>query len=718
MAATNNDRDLLFGLLALQTGFINRDALLEAGRAWARDKAKSLAEVLVERRALSSERHALVEALVQELLKQHGGDLGKSLAVVSARAAAAPQLKDIADSGRTRSRAEPAAAAAPPPPAAGDGKTVHTEEATRGPGGPAPAADPFATLRSAAGEGQAQPGALPSIGEYEVLGELGRGGMGVVYKARQKTLKRVVALKMILGGIHAGPEELARFHAEAQAVARVQHPNIVQIYEIGTHEGGAFLALEFVDGGSLEKRLREAPLAPRPAARLLEAVARAVHAAHQQNVIHRDLKPANILLSFSALSESGARAGPGPAPLSERPLNELTPKITDFGLAKRLDEDSQQTRTGAVMGTPCYMAPEQASGRVREIVPATDVYALGAILYEMLTGRPPFRGVSAVDTLLMVRHDEPVPPRRLQPKVPRDLETICLKCLQKDPKKRYDSALALAEDLAQFQAGAPIRARPMGRAERAWRWCRRNPVPAGLLLAVTLGGAVGMGYLTWLSDALVKYSATQGAREESKMFDQVNTYYSAQVAARANGQVEVTNHYKDRPHAIPVPATFTIELGQQISADQEAGMQVRLYSDYPFPGREDRQLDEWEVNALQYLKENPTREVADFVPYGDRFVLRYATARVMQQSCLHCHNDPDSGSPRLGWKVGDVRGVLEIIRPLDGDRAAARDGLRFGFGLLGGVFGGVLLLVTLVLVLGRRRRGAASGPAGDATAPP
>jgi tRNA A-37 threonylcarbamoyl transferase component Bud32 len=550
------------------------------------------------------------------------------------------------------------------------------------------------------------------IGGYEVLGELGRGGMGVVYKARQTSLKRLVALKMVLAGVHAGAEELARFHAEAEAAAHLQHPHIVQIHEIGEHEGRPFLALEFVDGGSLADRLRDTPLAPQPAARLLETLARTIHYAHQQGVVHRDLKPANVLLAGSRAEDPGA----GEPPPSFRPApGALTPKITDFGLAKRLDEDSHQTHTGEILGTPCYMAPEQAAGWVREVGPATDVYALGAILYEMLTGRPPFKGVTPLDTVAQVLADDPVPPRRLQPKVPRDLETICLKCLQKDPKKRYHSALALADDLGLFLAGAPIRARPMGRAERAWRWCRRNPVPAGLLLAVTLGGAVGMGYLAVLSDSLVKYSAIQGAREESTMFDEANKFYSARVVDRARGAVGVTNHYREQAHAIPVPATFTIELGEQISADQKRGMQVRLYSDYPFPGREDRQLDEWEERALHHLNENPGGEVAEFVTYGDRYVLRYATPRLMQKSCLTCHNDPATGSPKTDWNVGDVRGVLEIIRPLDGDIAATHSGLGRTFWLVGGVFGGVLLLVSVVLILGNRRRG--SGPGTHSAGP-
>jgi hypothetical protein len=529
--------------------------------------------------------------------------------------------------------------------------------------------------------------------------------MGVVYLARQISLKRLVALKMVLAGVHAGPEQLARFQAEAEVAARLQHPHIVQIHEVGEHQGRPFLALELVEGHSLADLLRDKPLAPQPAARLLETLARAIHYAHERGVVHRDLKPANILL---ARGHKRPACEPGRKPPSEDACG-YEPKITDFGLAKRLDEESGQTQSGDVMGTPCYMAPEQAAGRVRDVGPAADVYALGAILYEMLTGRPPFKGATVLDTVAQVCVEEPVPPRRLRPKVPRDLETICLKCLQKDPKKRYASALTLADDLGLFLAGAPIRARRMGRAERAWRWCRRNPVPAGLLLAVTLGGAVGMAYLAMLSDSLVKYSAIQGAREESTMFEEVNAFYSAHVVDRARGAVEVTNRYREQPHAIPLPATFTLELGQQISGNAKRGMQVRLYSDYPFPGREGRRLDAWEGQALRQLREDPGGEVADFVTYDDRFVLRYATPVLMKPSCVACHNDPSTGSPKTDWQVGDVRGVREIIRPLDGDVAATRGGVGRTLWLVGGVFGGVLLLVSVVLILGNRRRGSGSG---------
>jgi serine/threonine protein kinase/Tfp pilus assembly protein PilF len=318
---------------------------------------------------------------------------------------------------------------------------------------------------------------------YEIRGELGRGGMGVVYKARQTRLKRLVALKMILAGRHAGAEQLARFRTEAQAAARLKHPNIVQVYEVGAHEGLPFLSLEFVDGDRLDRRLGGASLPPRVAAELIERLALAVHAAHQQGIVHRDLKPANILLE---------RDGDGPAGLG-------IPKITDFGLAKQSDAE-ELTATDAVLGTPSYMAPEQAAGKTRDVGPGADIYALGAILYEALTGRPPFRGATLTETLAQVRDREPLPPTRLKPQVPRDLETVCLKCLQKEPARRYASAFALAEDLRRFQNDEPILARPVGQAERLWRWCRRNPAVARLsaaLLLALVGGLLGVTLLWW-----------------------------------------------------------------------------------------------------------------------------------------------------------------------------------------------------------------------------
>jgi serine/threonine protein kinase/DNA-binding beta-propeller fold protein YncE len=335
---------------------------------------------------------------------------------------------------------------------------------------------------------------------YEILEESGRGGMGVVYKARQVKLNRIVALKMILTGDLSGPEERARFHEEAQAAARLQHPNIVQVFEAGVSGGCPFLALEFVAGNSLAQVLINGPVEAHAAAQLVATLARASHYAHGRGVIHRDLKPGNILLQKSEVrsqkSEVRNQKSEGDDPAQSSGLclltTDLCPKIIDFGLAKqRRDAAAGEkfggiTRTGMVLGTPSYMAPEQASGDSTNPGPTVDIYALGTILYEALTGRPPFRAATPLETLEQVRTQEPVSPARLQPGLPRDLETICLKCLEKDPGRRYPTAQELADDLERFLRGESIRARPTTRWERGVKWARRRPTVAGLLAALTL----------------------------------------------------------------------------------------------------------------------------------------------------------------------------------------------------------------------------------------
>ncbi|MBX9625817.1 MAG: serine/threonine protein kinase, partial [Gemmataceae bacterium] len=331
---------------------------------------------------------------------------------------------------------------------------------TAGPGrsadGPTRLLDPSATADDPSALSPA-PGSLPAVPGYEVLGVLGRGGMGVVYKARQVALNRLVAVKFLPDGPAASAGRLVRFRQEAEAVARLQHPNIVQVFEVGAAPGGAFLALEYVDGGTLQQQTAGVPQPPREAARVVETVARAVHHAHEHRIVHRDLKPGNILLTAGGV-----------------------PKVADFGLARFLDAGVGLTQTTEFAGTPAYSAPEQVQNRAAAIGPATDVYALGAVLYELLAGRRPFAAGSVPEVLRAVVERDPVPPRRLVRDVPRDLETVALKCLEKEPSKRYASAAELADDLRRFLAGEPVTARPVGRVGRLARWARRHPDLAAL----------------------------------------------------------------------------------------------------------------------------------------------------------------------------------------------------------------------------------------------
>jgi serine/threonine protein kinase len=312
---------------------------------------------------------------------------------------------------------------------------------------------------------------LPLVPGYEVEAVLGRGGMGIVFRARHLRLNRLVALKMLVAGTYAAPHERARFQREAEAVARLKHANIVQVYDIGDSDGRPYFTMEYLESGSLAHKLAGTPQPVRHAAQLVATLAGAVQAAHERGIVHRDLKPANVLLA-----EDG------------------TPKITDFGLARQQGDGAGLTQTGMAIGTPSYMAPEQARGRPDAVGPAVDVYALGAILYELLTGRPPFRAATAAETVQQVMSQEPAPPSRLNTQVPRDLETICLKCLNKEPPSRYGTAEELAQDLRRYLRGEPVLARRAGSAERLVKWTRRNRSLAASLISgiLLLNGIVAV----------------------------------------------------------------------------------------------------------------------------------------------------------------------------------------------------------------------------------
>jgi WD40 repeat protein len=351
------------------------------------------------------------------------------------------------------------------------------------------------------------------FGDYELLRELGRGGMGVVYKAHQISLNRLVALKMIRSAVLAGEGGRRRFQNEAEAVAALDHPHIVPILEVGCHEGQRYFSMKLIGGRSLDQKLADYTRDPKAAARLVKTAAEAVHHAHQRGILHRDLKPSNIVMDDRG-----------------------EPFVTDFGLAKRVEGDSELTHSGAILGTPAYMAPEQASGRRGAVTTASDVYGLGAILYALLTGRAPFRGDSVEETLAQVRESVPTPPSKINPRSARDLEVICLKCLEKDPARRYSSAQALGEDLARHLAGEPIRARPVGAAQRAWMWCLRNRgiSALGVLLAVSMivGTTFSLAFAVRAKDQSKRAIDAAGAATREAI-------RAGQEALRANEQTEL-----------------------------------------------------------------------------------------------------------------------------------------------------------------------------------
>lgn len=458
---------------------------------------------------------------------------------------------------------------------------------------------------SRAGESDTQniPAVVPSqlpreFGGYELLEEIARGGMGVVYKARQIKLDRIVAVKMILAGEFASDDGIRRFMTEAQAAAHLDHPHIVPIYEVGEHAGRHFYSMGYVEGQSLAKLTAQGPLPPREAAELMKQIAEAVHYAHTKGVIHRDLKPGNVLLRQrrETRDQSLEPANHSPA-LDFRPST-LDPLLTDFGLAKRVERGSELTSTGQVMGTPTYMSPEQARADAT-IGALADIYSLGAILYCLLTGRPAFQTASVMETLKQVLERDPLPPRQLNPDIPRDLETIALKCLEKSPDRRYSSAQAIADELDRYLHHRPITARPIGRTERGWRWCKRQPIVAGLTtlaiaLLITIATVSSVGYrrqakLTHdLQTKTSELEAKSGALQTKT--DELATALKNETAERINAN----NREVDRRRELN---KFSVAKGMDL-ADQGDLFSALLWFSKPLHPEEGPILDE-EIHRLR-----------------------------------------------------------------------------------------------------------------------
>jgi tRNA A-37 threonylcarbamoyl transferase component Bud32 len=524
------------------------------------------------------------------------------------------------------------------------------------------------------------------LGRFVLEAELGVGSFGHVFRARDTELDRPVALKIQRAGSITSGETAERFHREARSIARLKHRGIVALYDTGTTEDGiCFLVTEFIEGNTLEEMLRQGAVDPRRAAQLIAEMADALQYAHDHGVIHRDVKPSNILID-----------------------NEGQPHVADFGLAKRDVGGETVTSDGRVMGTPAYMSPEQARGESHHVDARSDVYSLGVILYEMLTGERPFQGKERL-LLLQVLEDDPRPLRRLKEDIPRDLETVCLKAMSKSPAGRYHQAAALAEDLRRFLAGEPILARPEGYGRRFWRWCRRYPLAVCLFLAVVFASSAAVLYLSQLSDQFVRQTALGSARAEAAMLDENWRFYAERVDGLnfRKTKVRFSEHYAKDDTAMPLPATYAIDIAERISRN-DPNVQARIFSHHPWPGRQDGgPRDDFERRALEWLESNngrpeqPFREYHEINEKAGEPWLWYARPRLMEKSCLACHNDAKGKSPKKDWQVGDVGGVIKIGRRL-GTPSASGPGMAAVLGLMAA--SGVTLAAFVAVTFRRRRR--------------
>lgn len=584
--------------------------------------------------------------------------------------------------------------------------------------GPTPMASPSPSQKAAAAN-------YPAVRGYTLLGEIGRGATGAVYRARHDALKRLVALKIL----SVGGEGLAAVLGEAEAVAKLHHPNIVQIFEVGEGDGPPYIALEYVAGGTLRSRTEGKPQPIRASARLVETLARAVQAAHARGLVHRDLKPANVLLGL---------ADPSP---DDEPGEDVATfgvaKIADFGLAMKLDRDEAWGSGHEMAGTPQYMAPEQALGRGEQLGPGVDIYSLGVILYELITGRRPSAAPSVGELLHAIAEKPPVPPRQVRKAIPRDLEAICLKCLAKDPRDRYRTASALANDLHRYLQGEPVKARPSGPLGRSWLWSLRNPTAASLIGAAAVVFGLGLPSLGWLKRGIVRVAALEDAENQSRAVLGVWDIYSKVIgnvdralAARPAGPAPAapmkttgtdfdltfrdTNDGRlvpDPTCLAPAPVTFIKIFGQKldhpgaVDGDSSPTSSFRVYSDFPLRKNDySRPESGFGRKALDALTGDKDRKsYSQFLSTRKGEILHAAFPVVMRESCLKCHNDQSKYDPKLyegdkppklDWKEGQVRGVIEVVRPMDDDYEKTGD-------LLTWALGGVLLAGTTLLVGGR-----------------